>query len=211
MSEQEPPANVIAQSVKFMGLTTLIAILIIVCGYYCAVVVITGCLPEDAYYRGRLQAKPAIVLPDNTTKKYADGGQGNAGGWTGGLYVTTLSPENVVDFYRQLGVFCEVSANTVYKLGGFELDIQAPYWNCRNVPAQPWSHGTVMVFPQAGYINALKTIYDNPPDLYGGRTINETDVGYQLHEFYEQTPFPDTDWPEGGSLLETFVSWCDPF
>ncbi len=36
-------------------------------------------------------------------------------------------------------------------------------------------------------------------------------VGYQLRQFYGQPPFPDADWPEGGTVVETWAGWCDPF
>lgn len=197
--------------ISHRALITLFAVpCLCLCAFCFAAVAASDCPVDDFFYRGFLQAKPLVPLPDHTVMKLPEGGQGSHGGWTGGLYATNTSPEEALDFYYSVGGSCEVSTSTVYQLGGFKLDIQSRYWDC-DVPAKPWSRGAVSVFPQAGYINALKTVYNDPPQLSGGLTISETVVGYELRQFYGQPPFPDTDWPEGGAILETWAGWCDPF
>jgi hypothetical protein len=214
MSEQGSPKGRKDWSGGVISQRTLTVILAVpclcLCAFCIAAIAASECPVDDFFYRGFLRAKPIVPLPDHTVTELSGDTQGSHGGWTGGLYATTESPEEVLAFYRRSGGSCDVSANTIYQLGGFKLDVQSPYWEC-DVPAKPWSRGAVTVFPQAGYINALKTIYNNPPQLSSSLTISETVVGAELRQFYGQAPFPDTAWLEGGAILRTSAGWCDPF
>jgi hypothetical protein len=192
---------------------TLLALLAIPCAclaVFClAPLLLSGCPPGDVFIRFILQTKPTVILPLGTLAQEVDGAQGTNGGWSGGLYSIDQSPEQVLDFYRRNGAHCVMSDQAVYELGGFRLALPAPYWQC-DAPAKPWSRGAVDIVPQAGYVNALKAIYNDSPKLVGGIAISDTVVAQQLRGFYGQPPFPASDWPAGGTVLRTWVGWCDP-
>ncbi len=174
-----------------------------------APLLLSGCPADDVFFRVILQAKPMVILPVGTLAQEVDGAQGSHGGVSGGLYSIDQSPEKVLDFYRRNGAHCVISDQAVYELGGFRLALPAPYWQC-DAPAKPWSRGAVDIVPQAGYVNALKAIYNHPPQLVSGSVMSETVVGSELREFYGQPPFPASGWPAGGTVLRTWVGWCDP-
>lgn len=196
-----------------IGETLLSIAFVLMCSCISLVCVLTvtasECPADDFVFRGLLKLTPQLPYPEQSLTIARDGAEGSHGGWTGGTHASSLSPEEVVTFLEHNGATCLLSTDNHYQLGGFSLDIGAQYWDC-SVQAEPWSRGTVLVFPQAGYVNALQAIYTNPPPLNPGQTIDETIVGYLLSQFHKLYPDIGHDWPEGGSVYSTWLFLCDP-